>query len=436
LAALALMLAGCGRAPTPDVIAGRAFAAEATPSPPATAAAGHRPRAPTIASPTPTTTTTPAAVATTTRATTIPSATTPATTIGPATVPPTTAGPGTVVTFAFSGDILPHSPLWDGAARHAAADGRVGFDFAPMLAALAPLHDRVDLAVCHLETPIAPFGEGFTTMPYYGVPAEVADAIAAAHFDRCSTASNHTFDRGVPGIERTVAEFERVGVAQDGMARTIEEVAPRVFGVNGVAVAHLSYTFSYNGIIPRPDDAWRSRLIDPARILADAAEARRLGAELVILSLHWGAEGRTEPTDQQRQLADELTASGLVDLIVGHHAHVVQPIEQVNGVWVIYGLGNVLSNLPTRSFPPASQDGMVVSIAVHRDADGRFTWLAPAVTPTWVDRDDGWRVRILADELARLDLGDGRRSVLQASWDRTAAVVGAYLVTNGVRPQV
>jgi hypothetical protein len=340
------------------------------------------------------------------------------------------------VTFAFSGDILPHSPLWDGAARHAAAAGRTGFDFAPMLAALAPLHDSVDLAVCHLETPIAPVGEEFTTMPYYGVPGEIADAIAAAHFDRCSTASNHTFDRGVPGIERTIDELERVGVAQDGMARTIDEVAPRVFDVNGVAVTHLSYTFSYNGIIPRPDDAWRSRLIDPVRILADAAEARRLGAELVILSLHWGAEGRTEPTEQQRRLADELTASGLVDLIVGHHAHVVQPIEQVNGVWVIYGLGNVLSNMPTRSFPPASQDGMVVSVAVHRDVDGRFTWLAPAVTPTWVDRDDGWRIKIVGDELARSDLGAGRRSVLQASWDRTAAVVGSYLVTNvtnGVR---
>jgi hypothetical protein len=348
------------------------------------------------------------------------------------TIPPTNASDGTVVTFAFSGDILPHSPLWNGAARHAAAAGRTGFDFAPMLAALAPLHDRVDLAVCHLETPIAPIGEELTTMPYYGVPAEVADAIASAGFDRCSTASNHTFDRGVPGIERTIAELERVRVAQDGMARTIEEVAPRVFDVNGVAIAHLSYTFSYNGIIPRADDAWRSRLIDPERILADAAEARRIGAELVILSLHWGAERLTEPTAQQRQLADQLTASGLVDLIVGHHAHVVQPIEQVNGVWVIYGLGNVLSNMPTTSFPPASQDAMVVSIAVHRDADGRFTWLPPAVTPTWVDRDDGWRVRIVADELGRSDLGPGRRSVLQASWDRTAAVVGPFLVTNGV----
>ena len=349
----------------------------------------------------------------------------------PATIAPATDAPAgdgsTVVTFAFSGDILPHSPLWNGAARNARAANRSGFDFAPMFAALVALHDRVDLAVCHLETPIAPAGEELSTYPYYGVPAEIADAIAAAHFDRCSTASNHTFDRGVAGIDRTVTELARVGVAQDGMARELAEIAPRVFRVDGVPIAHLSYTYSYNGILPPTADQWRSRLIDPDRILADAAEARRLGAELVILSLHWGAEGRTEPTDAQRQLADQLTASGLVDLIVGHHAHVVQPIERVNGVWVIYGMGNLLSNMPTGPFGANSQDGMVVSIAAVRSPDGAFTWLEPDVAPTWVDRHDGWQIRVLADELARPDLGPARRSVLQASFDRTTAVVGQYL---------
>lgn len=332
------------------------------------------------------------------------------------------------MTFAFSGDILPHSPLWRGAERYAAAAGRPGFDFAPMFAALVPLHAQVDLAVCHLETPIAPAGEALSTYPYYGVPAEVADAIAAAGFDRCSTASNHTFDRGVAGIERTRAELARVGVAQDGMAGDLTEVAPRVIDVDGVAVAHLAYTYGYNGIVPPAEDAWRSRLIDPLRILADAAEARRRGAELVVLSLHWGAEGRTEPTEFQRGLAAELTASGLIDLIVGHHAHVVQPIEQVNGVWVIYGMGNLLSNMPTGPFGPNSQDGMVVTIAAVREPDGGFVWLEPDVTPTWVDRHDGWQIRVLADELARPDLGPGRRTVLQAAFDRTAAVVGRYLV--------
>ena len=82
--------------------------------------------------------------------------------------------------MAFTGDTLVHSPLWRGAQRLAAAEGRDGYDFAPMLARLQPLLEPVDLAVCHLETPIAPLGEALSTAPRYGVPEEVADAIAQA----------------------------------------------------------------------------------------------------------------------------------------------------------------------------------------------------------------------------------------------------------------
>lgn len=340
---------------------------------------------------------------------------------------PTVADPGTVVTMVFTGDILPHSPLWRGAARHAAAAGRDGYDFEPMLAGLRPLLDGADLAVCHLETPIVPAGEELSTMPYYGVPPEVVDAIAAVGYDRCSTASNHTFDRGVPGIERTVGEFARVGVAQDGMGRHPADLDPRPFDVNGIAVAHLAYTYGYNGIRPPAGEEWRSRLIDPARVVADAAAARRAGAELVVVSLHWGVEGRHEPSDEQRWIAEQLTASGQIDLIVGHHAHVVQPIEQINGVWVLFGLGNSLSNMPTGWYPPATQDGIAVMIAVHRDAHGVFRWLRPVAVPTWVDRHDGWRITLVADALADDGLGAGRTSVLAASLARTAAVVGDFL---------
>ena len=83
-----------------------------------------------------------------------------------------------------------------------------------------------DLAVCHLETPIAPEGEQYTTFPLYGVPPGVVDALAGAGFDRCSTASNHTVDRGVAGIDRTVAVLEAHGLGQSGMARTPDEIAP------------------------------------------------------------------------------------------------------------------------------------------------------------------------------------------------------------------
>ncbi len=333
--------------------------------------------------------------------------------------------------MAFTGDTLPHSPLWRQAARNAEPD--IGYDFGPMLAGLRPIVAGVDLAVCHLETPIAPLGEDLSTNPFYGVPAEIADAIALAGYDRCSTASNHAADRGTAGVDRTVDALEAAGVEQSGMARRPEEIEPRVFTVDGVAIAHLSYTFSYNGLSFPADEPWRSAVIDPERIVADAATARGLGAEVVLVSMHWGAEGVHEPTTAQRRIADEITASGSIDLVIGHHAHVVQPIELVNDTWVLYGLGNILSNLPTSDrWPAASQDAVVVTLDVTVDARGRVDVSRPEAHPTWVDKDAGWLVRLVDDELARDDLGAGQRGRLERSLARTDAVLREFLAASGL----
>ena len=332
--------------------------------------------------------------------------------------------------MAFTGDTLPHSPLWRRAQRNADEAGQAGYDFVPMLVGLKPVLDSVDLAVCHLETPIAPFGEAFSTSPRYGVPEEVVDAIAAAGYDRCSTASNHTADRGTAGIDRTVDVFESRGLGQSGMARTPAEIEPYVFDVAGVSVSHLSYTFSYNGLRLPETEQWRSAVIDPKRIIADAQAARGLGATIVLVSLHWGNEGSSHPSSAQRSLADEITATGLIDLVIGHHAHVLQPIEQVNDTWVLYGLGNILSNLPTSDrWPAASQDAAVVTVAFDVDADGLVAVDDPVAAPTWVDKDAGWVVRLVDDELQRTDIGSGQRGRLERSRDRTQQVLNDHLVT-------
>lgn len=328
----------------------------------------------------------------------------------------------------MSGDTLPHSPLWRQALRNAAASGLDGYNFKPMLAGLAPIVGSVDLAMCHLETPIAPVGEELSTAPRYGVPPEIADAILIAGYDRCSTAGNHAYDRGSAGIDRTVNVLESLGIEQSGMARTPEEILPKLFEVHGVRFSHLSYTFSYNGLTLPEGEEWRSATIEPARIIADAQAARDLGAQVVLVSMHWGAEGIHEPTQFQRTIADEITASGLIDLVIGHHAHVVQPIEQVNGTWVMFGLGNILSNLPTSDrWPSASQDAAVVTIEMTVTNDGDVTVWRPIVYPTWVDKDAGWIVVPVLDALASDDLSAGQRGRLESSLERTRAVLGDYL---------
>ena len=353
----------------------------------------------------------------------------PATTSVPTT---TSVAPTTAITFAFTGDILPHTPLINQAKRTAIANStaetKLDYDFRPMFLDIKSLVSGVDLAVCHLETPIAPEGEELSTFPLFGVPKEITTAIADAGFDRCSTASNHTYDRGNDGIDATVNALQDVGVKQSGMARTPEEIEPHIFTVKGVKLCHLSYTFSYNGLIMPDETQWRSAVINTGRILRDAKRARELGSQATIVSMHWGTEKDSNANSMQTSIADELTASGLVDLIVGHHAHVVQPTNQVNGVWVMYGLGNVLSNLPTdERWPINSQDAVIATTALTISSSGKAVFEKPVMHPTWVDKTHGWVIRDVQKSLRASTISYGLARELELSLGRTTRVLGDYI---------
>ena len=336
------------------------------------------------------------------------------------------------ITFAFTGDVLSHTPLINQAKRTAIANStaetQLDYDFRPMFLDIKPLISGVDLAVCHLETPIAPQGQKLSTFPLFGVPKEITSAIADAGFDRCSTASNHTYDRGNDGIDATVNALQDVGVKQSGMARTPDEIEPLVFEVRGIKISHLSYTFSYNGLIMPDETQWRSAIINTQRILRDAQHARELGSQATIVSMHWGTEKDSNTNSMQTSIADELTASGLVDLIVGHHAHVVQPTNQVNGVWVMYGLGNVLSNLPTdERWPINSQDAVIATTALSISSSGKAVFAKPVMHPTWVDKNNGWVIRDVQKSLQSTTTSQGLARELELSLGRTTQVLGDYI---------
>lgn len=367
------------------------------------------------------------APATTAAPTTAPLATT---TLPPTTAAPTTAAASNTFTILVAGDLLPHTSVIEMARWYA---GGRDYDFTPMFWAVEPIVSAVDLAVCHLETPVAPVGTAPDgSYPTYGVPAQIAPALAASGFDRCSVASNHSLDKGEAGIDSTLDALDAAGVGHSGMARVPAEAGPALFDVRGTTVAHLSYTFGFNGLhLPR-DRPWRSNLIDPARIVADAQQARAAGARFVLVSLHWGNEGSNVVTAAQRQVAEAVTASGAVDVIVGHHSHVVQPIEQVNGRWVVFGLGNFLTGMGASSpcCGVRGQDGMMVRIRATERPDGSFEVATPEAIATFVDRR-GYVVMPVQFGLGHPGVvrmvGADR---LNASLGRTSSVVGSYLVPD------
>jgi hypothetical protein len=240
-------------------------------------------------------------------------------------------------TLLASGDVLSHTSVVE-RARAYGAGSRRAFDFRPMFAAIRPIVSAADLAVCHLETPLSPSGRQLSGYPRFNAPPQLAAAIRHAGYDACSVASNHSMDRGPHGVAGTLAVLDRAGLRHAGMARSPREGEPSILTVRGVRVALLSYTYGLNGFQVPSQRPWLVNLLNPDRILADARAARRAGSEFTVVFLHWGQEYRSAPTKAQRALAARLLTDPSVDLIVGHHAHVVQPVQRLHGKWVAFGM--------------------------------------------------------------------------------------------------
>lgn len=314
---------------------------------------------------------------------------------------PTPTPEPVTMTIVAAGDILPHAPVIANAARNAEGSS-AEFDFTPMLEEVAPFIEGADLGICHVETPLSADNTNLTQPRtlVFNSPREVATGLSSAGFDGCDFASNHSWDRGLDGLAQTIEVLEDEGLAYAG-PQADESLAgePALHEVGDVTVAHLAYSYTVlnnwgpNTDVP-PDAPWLSRamwpVVEAEGISADAQAARDAGADLVVLSMHWGEEYVATPTEDQRRLARELLGAGAVDLILGTHVHVIQPCETINGRTVFYGLGNFLSNQSPDTtggrLLPTTQEGMMARVTFTLDPDGDVTSEVD-YQPTRVDLD-------------------------------------------------
>ncbi|MFI2376768.1 CapA family protein [Streptomyces sp. NPDC018964] len=319
---------------------------------------------------------------------------------------PSVAGPRGF-TLVASGDVLPHDSIIERARYDA---GGAGYDFRPMLSGVRSVVDSADVALCHMET-VYGVGGDYTGHPFFKSPPEVARGLAATGYDGCSTASDHSLDDGVDGIRRTLDALDRAGVRHVGSARTEQEArTATVLRAGSARVAHLAYTHDTNGLPLPPDQPWAVNLVDEARIVDDARAARRAGADVVVVSLHWGTEWQEAPDERQTALARSLTASATggrpdIDLILGTHAHVPQAYEKVNGTWVIYGTGDQIAGEMTDhegvQDPRGNQSTLGrFTFAPPKRPGGRWEVIRAEFVPQFFDVDAG-RVVNLNQALAR-----------------------------------
>jgi poly-gamma-glutamate synthesis protein (capsule biosynthesis protein) len=325
------------------------------------------------------------------------------------------------ITIAATGEILPHPSIVEHARRFGGSAPQ-RYDFGPIFAELRPSLEAADVAICHLEVPVAPDESQLSGYPVFGIPADVGAGIAASGWDRCSTASNHSNDKGTAGIVATIEALDAAGVGFVGTARSPEEADAAPFStVGGTVVAHFSYTWGFNGA--PPEAPWMTDVIDVDQIRADAAHARTTGADVVVVSLHWGVEYDRTGSDQQRRLATELLSSPDVDLLIGHGPHVIQPVLDVGGEYALLSVGNLVANQGGER--PHTYDGMIATVTFTRRPDGRFVAAPPVIAPTWYDRGAG--VVRAVDAALRDPALSSLHGELLASRDRTAAIVGDYI---------
>ncbi len=364
---------------------------------------------------------------------------------------PTPTAPPVSFTLVSAGDILPHPSVYNAARR-----GKT-YDFKDQFAATRDFTERADLALCSLEVPIAPPGTQPTGYPVFGAPRELVTNLKELGWDGCTIATNHSADRGLAGVKATVAAFREEGLGYTGTGRSDEERATvQTYTVKkdgrSVVVAHVSGTYGLNGI---PDPGGQNfRAVNTLDDMIEAAKrAREDGADMVVASPHWGVEYQDSPNEEQRQVAKKLVDSGNVDVIIGTHSHVPQPMDELTApdgrvVPIIYSTGNFIAGQDEDCCPPNTASGALVVVNFTASDDGVKVEGMKAV-PVMIDREAGRRQYLLQA------VHDGQRpekmtisaARVKDRWDRFTRVIppdhliseiaeGGAQVEVGARPDV
>lgn len=269
----------------------------------------------------------------------------------------------------FVGDAMQHSAQLD-----AARCGKNTYDYSSYFASLPPCVAMADFAVVNLETPIS--RPPYSGYPCFNAPPEFARALKEAGFDLFLTANNHTLDRGAAGLRATIANLDTLGVRHLGTYECDSARAkalPLIANINNIKVGFLNYTYGTNGI--NPSQGVVVDYIDRDRIKADVDSTRAAGAEAIAVCIHWGDEYVLLPNKSQQRTADFLEALG-VDMIIGAHPHVIQPMEfrpnryyPEKNIFLVYSLGNFVSNMKTVD----TRGGALARVRLKRGEDNKIT---------------------------------------------------------------
>ncbi len=266
-----------------------------------------------------------------------------------------------------------------------------------------------DMALANLETTLAGEKQKYTGYPLFNSPSSIVDALKDCGFDILSTVNNHTIDRGSAGVFSTVAEIEKRKLKVVGTRENLDKKPYIIEEVKGIKIGVISYSYETPrkgknktlNAIEIPSDV--TKLLntfsyeyieeDLNKIKLQIDEMKSKGAEAIVFFIHWGNEYERQPNVHQTSIASRLCDYG-VDVIVGSHPHVIQPIEFITSKktgkksLVVYSMGNFISNQQyERTNNRYTEDGIIVNIQFKKNKTSKdITIGAVSYIPTWVHR--------------------------------------------------
>lgn len=301
-----------------------------------------------------------------------------------------------------AGDVMAHQPQLN--AQYDSSTGKYSFD--NNFALVKKYVERTDLSVANLETTLAGKELGYDSYPTFNTPDDLAVALKNSGFNLLSTINNHTLDKGDTGVSRTLRvldslHLDSVGTYDENLGNNyiIKSINDINLGITAYSYGEIKNNTTYlNGIMASANSKDKLNVFDMTdvnkafnTIMTSVNKIKDTDMQIVIL--HWGNEYQRTPSKFQTTLAQKLCDAG-VDIIIGSHPHVVQPVEMItstdksNETLVIYSLGNFISN-QRREYTGYSytEDGLLVDITLSKKQDDKEATITNVTCiPTWVNK--------------------------------------------------
>lgn len=295
------------------------------------------------------------------------------------------------ITITAAGDIMTHMPI----IKAHYTEG-LGYDFSNPFKYVKDLNAGADLKMANLETVIRDDREpqGF---PTFNAPYPIIYGIKSGGFNLLSTANNHSYDQGRQGVLDTIAHIKNAGLDYMGTNAAAEDDRTRLYDFDGLKIGLMCYTYGLNGFTAEED--FLVNIINLDKMAEDIKHLKDQGADKIILFVHWGVEYRIDLYDELQNLGHDILDLG-VDYILGSHPHVVMPVERFdNGKFIVYSMGNFLSNQRKEFLPSQNtEEGLFVRFKLEKNLQTKEVDLKDLeLIPTWVNRyfTDKWYYEII-----------------------------------------